>query len=341
MQQQPLSASEAASLPSVPQAAQPQQQQQQQQQHVLRMYKQHQLTYRLQRLQQLAGQHAAQQPVWQNNYGYGVSSTATNNHAHLDSQAPSAAGTDARVQHLALKVPGLLSLHPGTLHSHVTELQLLLGLQADDPRLTRLVLLQPGLLTQAPRTLANKLQLLQHLTGQSEQYIIDMVLRCPAVLTLSPDNVSRKWGVLQDCVAACGTWQQQLAVAPPVSVGMMLCYSIQRLQRLQYVVQLSKQQQQAAQRPSSSRQAVHPSCSSTPDAGASQSRSSVSTAIAHSSSSSRSRSSRMRQGRRSPGVSVEQCVADLDSVPWRSLVQEAEAAFTGRFPGFKAWLQQQ
>jgi hypothetical protein len=316
----------------------PQQQPQQQQQHVLQVYKQHQLTYRLQRLQQLAQQRAAQQPVWQNNYGYGVSSTAANSHATDNPPAPSAADTDARVQHLALKVPGLLGLNPGTLHSHILELQLLLGLQADDPRLTRLVLLQPGLLTQAPRTLANKLQLLQHLTGQSEEYVIEMVLRCPAVLTLSSDNVSRKWGVLQECVAACNTWRQQLAVAPAVSVGMMLCYSIQRLQRLQYVVQLSKQHQ-AAKQPSDSRQVAHERCSSTTDLGGPQSSNSVGTNMAHSSSS--SSNSRRRQGRRSPGSTVEQCVADLSAVPWRSLVQEAEAAFVGRFPGFRAWLQQQ
>lgn len=375
-------------------AQQESQQQQKQKQRLLGVYKHHQMSYRLQRLQQLAQQHGAP-PAWSSHYGYGHTNTTSSSGSPHNTAAcvpaaaapaaaaavPSSSGhqADPRVQHLALKVPGLLCLNPATLHSHVIELQLLLGLQPDDPRLSRLVLLQPGLLTQAPRTLANKLQLLQHLTGQDEAYVVQMVLRCPAVLTLSAASVRKKWGVLQGCVAACRTWQQQLAAAPPVSVGMMLCYGIHRLQRLQYVVHLSREQQGVL-----SQQSV-PSPQQEGEQGMLPPQQQVldappSTTVVHSSRPARRRQHRAPanavgsscsdsistssmgsrhsgSGTASVGQSVvevgqwtaggqvvpaiEQGIADLASLPWRSMVQEADSVFGRRFPGFKAWLQQQ
>jgi hypothetical protein len=344
---------------------------------LLGVYKHHQMSYRLQRLQQLAQQHGAP-PAWSSHYGYGHTNSSTNSNTVAAACAPAAAAavpaslghqTDPRVQHLALKVPGLLGLNPATLHSHVIELQLLLGLQPDDPRLSRLVLLQPGLLTQAPRTLANKLQLLQHLTGQDEAYVVQMVLRCPAVLTLSAESVSKKWGVLQGCVAACRTWQQQLAAAPPVSVGMMLCYGVHRVQRLQYVVQLSREQQGVlsqqregvlslqqqvldapgaavahGSRPARRRQRRAPACSvgcscsdsTSSKTGSEGNRSSSPVLVGQS-------GVELAQGTAVGQVvpASEQAVADLATLPWRSMVQEADSVFCRRFPAFKAWLQQQ
>jgi len=380
------------------QLAAPLQQQQQQQlpqenepfqvngrQRVLRVYQQHELSYRLQRLQQLAQQHTAG-ASWCSNYGYGGSLPSQPSSSQLSAPAANAvrhtaaapAAVDARVQHLALKVPGLLSLNPCTLHQHVTELQLLLCLQADDPRLTRLVLLQPGLLTQAPRTLANKLQLLQHLTGRGEDAVHEMVLRCPAVLTLSTESVTRKWMLLQECLASCGTWQQQLAEAPSVSVAMMLCYSIQRLQRLKYVVQLARQQRQQQRQEEEEQQQKWPPCQQ----GHGSVVPSLPPTCAHSSSSSSSSSSRRSSNsgasaqcrRRRQTLMGAACAAagepgegalrqsarckhtgalevscaqqgqlplDLAAVPWKSVVQETDAAFLRRFPGYKAWQQQQ
>jgi hypothetical protein len=357
---------------------QQQEEQQQQPQRLLQVYKHHQLSYRLQRLQQLA-QHHGMSPAWKSPYGYGHTNGSNNTMANPVAAAvrkqtaagaaaaaagSAAAATDPGVQHLVLKVPGLLSLNPSTLHSHIVELQLLLALQPDDPRLTRLVLLQPGLLTQAPRTLANKLQLLQHLTGRSEAYVLEMVLRCPAVLTLSAESVSRKWGVLRECVGACGVWRQQLATAPAVSVAMMLCYSLQRLQRLQYVVQLSHRQQQQQQQQSLAK----PKTADLDDVvGASGGASSSSSSTATGRGSSRGRaqrranscvhadavcssrssddssttsSSRRLQGR-AAASQAEQQVSDLAAVPWKSMIQESDAVFCTRFPGYTAWQQQQ
>jgi hypothetical protein len=300
----------------------------QQQQRLLHAYHQQELSYRLQRLQA-----AAQARLH----------TSTN--AASSSSSSSSSATAPRVQHLALKVPGLLSLQPATLQSHVLELQLLLGLQADDPRLTRMVLLQPGLLTQSPKTLAHKLQLLQDLTGRPEAYAHGMVLRCPAVLTLSADSVTAKWGLLQRCVAACGTWQQELTAAPAVSVAMMLCYSIRRLQRLQYVLQLSQQQQRE--------ELQRASC--TPDDA--QPNPVEEDGMLSSSGSSRRRQRRSRQAAAAaPGCGKppasqqhqqqqqqqhQSSVQQLPELPWKSLIQEADSTFCRRFPGFRAWLQQQ
>jgi hypothetical protein len=360
---------------------------------LLGVYKHHQMSYRLQRLQQLAQQHGAP-PAWSSHYGYGHTNTSSSSGSPHSTAAcvpaaaqaaaalPSSSGhqADPRVQHLALKVPGLLCLNPATLHSHVIELQLLLGLQPDDPCLSRLVLLQPGLLTQAPRTLANKLQLLQHLTGQDEAYVVQMVLRCPAVLTLSAESVRKKWGVLQGCVAACRTWQQQLAAAPPVSVGMMLCYGIHRLQRLQYVVHLSRDQQGVlsqqrvpspqqegeqwtlppqqqvldappsttvvhSSRPARRRQRRAPANAVGSSCSDSISTSTSSVGSRRSGSGTASGQSGVEVGQWTAGgqvvPAIEQGIADLASLPWRSMVQEADSVFCRRFPGFKAWLQQQ
>jgi hypothetical protein len=228
---------------------------------------------------------------------------------------------DARVQQLVLKVPGLLCLAPSTLQQHVTELQLLLGLQPGDAALRRILLLQPGLLTQAPRTLANKLQLLQYLSGREEASVQEMVLKCPAVLTLSVASISSKWEMLESCCAAAdaagGSWQQQLQRAAPVTLGMVLCYSRQRLLRLQYVLQLHSR--------SSSQPAAE-------DGAALR----VSSRRSTSSSAGGSKGMRSKAVGNSSGVAV-----GLAGVAWRVLVQESDAAFNRRYPGYANWQQQQ
>jgi hypothetical protein len=303
--------------------------QQQQQQRVLRVYQQHELSYRLQRLQQLAREQHVE-------LGLRVDAAWPGQEDAAAAGSGAGAGVDVRVQRLVLKVPGLLSLNPATLHSHVTELQLLLGLQADDPRLARIVLLQPGLLTQAPTTLANKLVLLQHLTGREEHAVHEMVLRCPAVLCLSCASVSAKWRVLAAATGACRTWQAQLAATQPVTLAMMLCYRLARLQRLQYVVHLAGAQQGGGGRGGSS----VPAAAAAVVGGSS-------------SSSSQTRGRRRRRATTeassnagAPGSTRSQPqpqagVLDLHSLPWRSWVQEPDARFCARFPGFRAWLQQQ
>lgn len=338
-----------AAVPAAPPLDSAVEQQLQQQEHAEN--KQQQLASALARLRSAgaarqlhAGQQQQQQPVqyrqwrhWQRQQQRMIC------HNSNGSSDGGSSGFDVRVQRLVLKVPGLLCLSPSTLHHHVTELQLLLGLQPDDAMLQRIVQLQPGLLTQAPVTLANKLQLLQYLTGRSEQAVQQAVLKCPAVLTLSVANINAKWELLSSCTASCTAWQEQLQRAAPVTLAMALCYSKKRLQRLQYVVQLHMEQGTLGNGSggSSSKDAQLEACSST-FLSSTASHRSCRRRTAKPAASTRTGAAidervRMQQQPQQQGRTQARQQHGLPAVRWRSLVQESDAAFNTRYPGFAAW----
>lgn len=129
--------------------------------------------------------------------------------------------------------PLLLTLDSAGLAARLAQLSVVLALPQQ--RLLTLLLRQPAIMTLAVTTVAQKVDVLLELTQLPPERVSQLIEGSPMLLTTSASSIREKWGLLQQGLSHCDCWRQQMREGSPKTLGLFLCFSKQRLGRLQHV----------------------------------------------------------------------------------------------------------